>query len=158
MAMSVVGTGPKCSRGQRSGAVSVWPGGMRAGSTRSGRRLFLKRKAMFREYRNRPARPGCSAVNGILAFPQIAWARSSVGRARESHSRGQGFESPRVHLSIRHLHIAHRWRQTGEISAEIPALWRQTASSIPADDPAADRVEGQNHQIVALVATPSLDG
>src|SRR5690348_8465411 len=27
----------------------------------------------------------------------LAWARSSVGRARESHSRGQGFESPRVH-------------------------------------------------------------
>jgi hypothetical protein len=26
------------------------------------------------------------------------WVRSSVGRARESHSRGQGFESPRIHL------------------------------------------------------------
>jgi hypothetical protein len=54
--------------------------------------------------------------------------------------------------------IAHPWRQPGEISAEIPALWRQTASSIPANDPAAHRVEGQDHQIVALVATPSLDG
>src|SRR5690348_8180947 len=37
---------------------------------------------------------------GILGFRRVAqplWARSSAGRARESHSRGQGFESPRVH-------------------------------------------------------------
>ena len=34
---------------------------------------------------------------GILA---AARARSSAGRARESHSRGQGFESPRVHQSV----------------------------------------------------------
>src|SRR6266545_8216256 len=34
----------------------------------------------------------------ILALPEHTWARSSAGRARESHSRGQGFESPRVHF------------------------------------------------------------
>src|SRR5262245_16164083 len=37
---------------------------------------------------------------GILALQRsvrLLWARSSAGRARESHSRGQGFESPRVH-------------------------------------------------------------
>ena len=36
----------------------------------------------------------------ILALPPNQpgmWVRSSVGRARESHSRGQGFESPRIH-------------------------------------------------------------
>src|SRR5215831_7936622 len=36
---SVFGTGPKWSSGQRSGAVSVWPGGTRAGSTPSGSRF-----------------------------------------------------------------------------------------------------------------------
>src|SRR5262245_1437166 len=44
--MSVLGTGPKWRSGQRSGAVSVWPGGMRAGSTPSGTRLRLKREGM----------------------------------------------------------------------------------------------------------------
>src|SRR5690348_17804205 len=47
-AMSVLGTGPKWRSGQRSGAVRVWPGGMRAGSTPSGRRLLLKKEATRR--------------------------------------------------------------------------------------------------------------
>src|SRR5256884_9869809 len=49
--MSVLGTGPKWRSGQRSGAVSVWPGGMRAGSTPSGMRLLLKSEATSGEYR-----------------------------------------------------------------------------------------------------------
>src|SRR2546428_13412532 len=88
--MSVLGTGPKLRSGQRSGAVRVWPGGMRAGSTPAGTRLLLKNDATQGEYRDA----------GILRFrPRVVTlrARSSAGRARESHSRGQGFESPRVH-------------------------------------------------------------
>src|SRR5437899_8334220 len=88
-AISVLGTGPKWRSGHRSGAVSVWPGGMRAGSTPSGMRLLLNRDATQGEYRDA----------GILRFRPLEvtlWARSSAGRARESHSRGQGFESPRV--------------------------------------------------------------
>src|SRR5712691_3409174 len=44
--MSVLGTGPKWRRGQRSGAVRVWPGGMRFGSTPSGTRLRLNNEAI----------------------------------------------------------------------------------------------------------------
>src|SRR5437867_5372019 len=44
--MSTLGTGPKWRRGQRSGAVRVWPGGMRAGSTPSGTRLRLNNEAI----------------------------------------------------------------------------------------------------------------
>src|SRR6267378_2806732 len=99
-AMSVWGTGPKLSSGHRSGAVRVWPGGMRAGSTPSGTRLLLKNDATQGEYRDA----------GILRFrPRevTLWARSSAGRARESHSRGQGFESPRVHqFLLSRLHSA----------------------------------------------------
>ena len=36
----------------------------------------------------RPGKPGA---------PVRLWGRSSVGRALESHSRGQGFDSPRLH-------------------------------------------------------------
>ena len=36
-------------------------------------------------------------ILGSLRSVRRLWACSSVGRARESHSRGQGFESPRVH-------------------------------------------------------------
>src|SRR5260221_3402091 len=102
--MSVLGTGPKCSSGHLSGAVSVWPGGMRDGSTPSGRRLLLKRNDMLASIGITPEPtvvPRQMALGGpaILAIPSpcAKWARSSVGRARESHSRGQGFESPRVH-------------------------------------------------------------
>src|SRR5438132_4094596 len=88
-AMSVLGTGPKWRRGQRSGAVSVWPGGIRAGSTPSGTRLLLKNEATA----------GSIGSAGILPFQasETMWARGAAGSARESHSRGQGFESPRVH-------------------------------------------------------------
>src|ERR1041385_9258092 len=51
-AMSVLGTGPKWSNGQRSGAVSVWPGGIREGSTPSGTRFRLKNDAISAEYRD----------------------------------------------------------------------------------------------------------
>src|SRR5438309_11763673 len=91
-AMSIFGTGPKCRRGHRSGAVRVWPGGIRAGSTPAGTRLLLKNDATQGEYRDA----------GILRFrPRVVtlWARSSAGRARESPSRGQGFEAPRVQQS-----------------------------------------------------------
>src|SRR5439155_15898785 len=70
---------------------------MRAGSTPSGTRLLLKNEATGGEYRNQT---GPTKAAGILALRRphvIPWARSSAGRARESHSRGQGFESPRVH-------------------------------------------------------------
>src|SRR2546430_3910058 len=73
---------------------------MRAGSTPSGTRLLLKNEATGGEYRNQT---GPTKAAGILALRRphvIPWARSSAGRARESHSRGQGFESPRVHQMI----------------------------------------------------------
>src|SRR6266550_6898714 len=99
-AMSVFGTGPKWRSGQRSGAVRVWPGGMRAGSTPSGTRLFLKKEATQGEYRSAgilAPRPGKVTV----------WARGAAGSALESHSRGQGFESPRVHQFLsQRLHSA----------------------------------------------------
>src|SRR5438132_1347053 len=106
-AMSVLGTGPKWRRGQRSGAVSVWPGGIRAGSTPSGTRLLLKNEATA----------GSIGSAGILPFQasKTLWARGAVGSARESHSRGQGFESPRVHQRIqfqasrRWFHVAAFW-------------------------------------------------
>src|SRR5262245_10497055 len=37
--MGALGSGPNVSTGQRSGAVRVWPGGTRPGSTPSGSRL-----------------------------------------------------------------------------------------------------------------------
>ena len=40
--------------------------------------------------------------------PNVMWARSSAGRARESHSRGQGFESPRVHQADFEVSLAPR--------------------------------------------------
>src|SRR5437899_4070790 len=98
-AMSVLGTGPKWRRGQRSGAVSVWPGGIRAGSTPSGTRLLLKNEATA----------GSIGSAGILPFQasETMWARGAAGSARESHSRGQGFESPRVHQFLsQRLHPA----------------------------------------------------
>jgi len=48
VAMSVFGTGPKCRSGHRSGAVRVWPGGMRDASTPSGTRLPLNKNAIDR--------------------------------------------------------------------------------------------------------------
>src|SRR5689334_1962610 len=50
--MSIFGTGPKWSSGQRSGAVRVWPGGIREGSTPSGTRFRLKNDAIPAEYRD----------------------------------------------------------------------------------------------------------
>src|SRR5437868_10771667 len=97
--MSILGTGPKWSRGQRSGAVRVCPGGIREGSTPSGGCLLLKNDAIPGEYRSAgilDLRPACTT----------SWARSSAGRARESHSRGQGFESPRVHQPGRLIQCA----------------------------------------------------
>jgi hypothetical protein len=38
-------------------------------------------------------------VTGTRNFP-TEWGRSSVGRAREWHSRGQGFDPPRLHCSV----------------------------------------------------------
>src|SRR5438309_3763001 len=99
--MSVFGTGPKCRSGQRSGAVRVRPGGIRAGSTPSGTRLLLKKEATPGQYRNR-------GYTHISAPRKTLWARGAVGSARESHSRGQGFESPRVHHSIRFSNTATR--------------------------------------------------
>src|SRR5438876_10127621 len=80
---------------------------MRAGSTPSGTRLLLKNEATGGEYRNQT---GPTKAAGILALRRphvIPWARSSAGRARESHSRGQGFESPRVHSCPVSGHTGH---------------------------------------------------
>src|SRR5581483_1090510 len=68
-----------------------------------GKPLAFEEECHRREYRNRPYGVGCSlGVTGPglywrFRLPRAKWARSSAGRARESHSRGQGFESPRVH-------------------------------------------------------------
>ena len=74
---------------------------MRAGSTPSGTRLLLKKEATPGQYRNR-------GYTHISAPRKTLWARGAVGSARESHSRGQGFESPRVHHSIRFSNTATR--------------------------------------------------
>src|SRR6266852_3734874 len=36
---------------------------------------------------------------GVSSLPAAAWARGAVGSALDWQSRGQGFESPRVHQS-----------------------------------------------------------
>ena len=45
--------------------------------------------------------------------------RSSVGRALEWHSRGQGFDSPRLHLADR---ASRRWRVPGRTSERRPTV------------------------------------
>src|SRR5205809_118746 len=99
---------------------------MRAGSTPSGTRLLLKNEATGGEYRNQT---GPTKAAGILALRRphvIPWARSSAGRARESHSRGQGFESPRVHS----CHLS-RPRRRGRLASKHrrQATCRGAASS-----------------------------
>src|SRR5713101_8551603 len=89
-AMSVWGTGPKWRSGHRSGAVRVWPGGMRAGSTPSGTRFLLNNEDTQGEYRS-------AGILPLSPEKVTLWARGAAGSALESHSRGQGFESPRVH-------------------------------------------------------------
>src|SRR5579864_2888976 len=70
--MSTLGTGPKCRRGQRSGAVSVWPGGIRDASTPSGTFLVRDRKGIWRVYehgaRPRLFRAGPDLSPAILAL------------------------------------------------------------------------------------------
>src|SRR4029077_19379994 len=40
---------------------------------------------------------GCRMGRGYTGLSLSTWARGAAGSALESHSRGQGFESPRVH-------------------------------------------------------------
>src|SRR5439155_26358526 len=99
---------------------------MRAGSTPSGTRLLLKNEATGGEYRNQT---GPTKAAGILALRRphvIPWARSSAGRARESHSRGQGFESPRVHSCHLSRH-RRRGRMLQNIVDRPPAVERLAA-------------------------------
>src|SRR5262245_64276391 len=42
--------------------------------------------------------PGYSLRSSSGAVQARLWGRSSAGRALESHSRGRGFDSPRLHL------------------------------------------------------------
>src|SRR5207253_6834207 len=80
-AMSVLGTGPKWRSGQRSGAVSVWPGGMRAGSTPSGMRLLLKSEATSGEYRKRRVYSHFSALRELCG--PVAQLGARLNRTQE---------------------------------------------------------------------------
>src|SRR6266851_1317405 len=44
---------------------------------------------------------------GLCLSYSSTWVRSSIGRALESHSRGKGFESPRIHLCPVSGHRGH---------------------------------------------------
>jgi hypothetical protein len=52
---------------------------------------------MIQKVERRQLCKGLTAWREFGIKKELSWARSSVGRALEWHSRGQGFESPRVH-------------------------------------------------------------
>src|SRR3989440_12555612 len=100
-AMSVFGTGPKCRSGHRSGAVSVWPGGMRAGSTPSGIRLRLNRDAISGEYRSAGILPIRRFEFGCGPVAQLGERVNRTHEARGSNPLGSTNASRRSPLLFR---------------------------------------------------------
>src|SRR5579859_880226 len=138
--MSVFGTGPKCNRGQRSGAVSVCPGGMRAGSTPSGTRLFLKRKAIVASIGTSRRGPAVPRSMAYWPFPKLRGPVAQLGeRVNRTHeARGSNPLGSTYLFAMVTLRIVGG--QTGDISAEIPPGLRQIVSTILINDPAAHGV------------------